>query len=327
MTERISSNVIRFPRESVTDIQQAAACWLARVVGGSMSLGEVAEFAYWRSENSEHDRIYRELEFMWDRLGSGSASSGLSRRARSSPEMSRRSSWARGLTQVAAALTGLMMFVQYQSSWRYDYHTAPGEMRRVALADGSTLFMKGNTALDANVHGLGPRTIDLARGEAFLEVRHDARRPFTVSVGNGTVQDIGTAFSVGRSGQSATVAVSEGEVAVRAGGLVDSLRAGQQLSFTLYDMGQKNPIDPAVISLWRKGLYVAQGKPLGDVLRDLDEYHAGKIIITSSGLAARRVNAVVQFDHIDAWLDALNSTGNVSVKRWGPLTIVSDLGG
>ncbi|WP_428152516.1 FecR family protein [Brevundimonas sp.] len=322
-----SDNIIRFPGEPVAEVEAAAAAWMARVTSGSLSLGELAEFEFWRAASPDHDRIYREMETMWDGLGAAAGSTpntpyrrviaGLRR-----PD--RFSGWAVRLGQIAAGLVAVVMASQYMSTWRYEYHTEPGEIREVTLADGSVVHMKGGTALEADVSETGARTIELARGEAFFEVVHDASRPFTVTAGSGAIHDIGTGFSVERDGRSTHVAVEHGVVAVVAGGRSDILTPGQQVSFNPYDMGRKQAVDPSVISAWRRGLYVAEGKPLGDVLAQIDEYHSGRIVVTSRALAARRVNAVVQFDHVDAWLDALNETRGVSVRRWGPLVIVGD---
>lgn len=322
---RTSDNIIKFPGEAVADVEAAAAGWLARMTSGTLTLGQLAEFEYWRAASPDHDRIYGELERMWDRLGTGAAPRGLHHRLLArlrGPDGS--AGWAMRLGQIAAAVLAVVMVSQYLINWRYDYHTAPGEIRQVALADGSTVYMKGGTALDTHVSKTGARTIVLARGEAFFDVVHDDSRPFTVMAGSGVIRDVGTGFSVARSGQSAMVAVEHGAVAVTAGGLSDTLAAGDQVSFNLYDLGRKQHIEKGMIAAWRRGQYVAQGKPLGTVLGDIDEYHPGRIIVTSNALAARRVNAVVQFDHIDAWLDALGETEGVSVRHWGPLTIIGD---
>jgi len=320
-----ADNIIRFPGTSVPEIEASAAMWLARMTSGNPTLGELAEFEFWRAASPDHDRIYREMEGMWEGLGTGTAQRTLYGRVLAG--LGRRDGgvgWATRLGQIAAGLACVVMASQYLTTWRYEYHTAPGQIRTVTLADGSVVHMKGGTALDADVSQTGARVIELARGEAFFEVVHDAARPFTVTAGSGAVHDIGTGFSVDRKGLEVNVAVEHGVVAVVAGGRSDILLPGQQVGFSRYTMGRKQAVDTTAISAWRRGLYVAEGKPLGQVLTDIDEYHPGQIIVTSRTLAARRVNAVVQFDHVDAWLDALNETKGVSVRHWGPWIIVGD---
>ena len=212
---------------------------------------------------------------------------------------------------------------QYLSVWQYDYVVPWGQTRTVALADGSSVTMKGGTALNVRVSASGVRTVALARGEAFFDVVHDAARPFLVDAGSAVIQDLGTGFSVERNGQSGTVSVDHGTVKVAAAGHADVLSGGEQVRFGLYDLGDKNRIDTDTIAEWRRGLYIAQDKPLGDVLGDLDDDRPGHIIVTDAALKERRINAVVQLDHIDAWLDTLGRTDGVSVRRWGSFVVVS----
>jgi transmembrane sensor len=323
MTDQ-SDNIIQFPGASASDLEVAAA-WFARVTSGSLTLAELAELELWRAGSPERDRAYRKLETLWDGLESGVAKRSLKARASSGLRRAKAPlGWRVWLGQAAAAVLAIVALNQYLTTWRYDFHTAPGEVRRAALADGSVVYLKGDTALNAHVSGSGPRVIELAHGEAFFEVKHDAARPFTVIGGGGAVRDVGTGFSVTRTGHQTTVAVEHGEVDVGAAGRSDNLTADQQVSWTMYDLGRTQYVDPALISPWRRGLYVAERKPLGEVLGDLNEYYPGRIIVTSRSLAAHRVNAIVQLGHVDALLDALNDSRGISVRRWGPLAFVSD---
>jgi len=54
----------------------------------------------------------------------------------------------------------------------------------------------------------------LDSGEAYFDVVHDAKRPFTVYAGNRRITDIGTKFSVFRNGDDVRVTVREGRVRV-----------------------------------------------------------------------------------------------------------------
>lgn len=322
-----ADNIIKFPGETTAQVETAAATWLARLTSGSLTLGDLAEFEYWRAASADHDRVYRELEAMWSDLGRVQASPGLGgrliaglRRYRTAPA----SRWGTAAGRIAAAMLAMMTGYGYLSTWRYDYHSGAGEIRRVTLADGSVASLKGDTAFDFRVSDSGARTVELARGEVFFEVVHDAARPFLVDVGSCLVRDVGTGFSVARTGRSATVSVDHGVVEVQAGGQSEVLTKGQQVGFGLYEMGRKTRVDRAAIASWRRGLYVAENKPLGEVLADLDEYYPGRILVTSARLRGIRINTVVQLGRLDAWFAALNDTKGVSVRHWGPVTLVGD---
>jgi transmembrane sensor len=101
-----------------------------------------------------------------------------------------------------------------------------------------------------------------------------------------------------------------------------TLDKGQQVQFGLYDLGRKTLVDTSMASAWRRGLYFAENDTLGDVMHDLNAYYPNRIILLDSGLSERRINAVVQLAHIDAWLAALNKIGGVSVRKIGPLVVI-----
>jgi transmembrane sensor len=208
------------------------------------------------------------------------------------------------------------------SAGHFDYTTRPGQIRTVQLADGSTISLNGDTALNVRFAANGERRVELARGEAFFEVRHDPARPFTVDTGAALVRDIGTGFDVARRGERGSVSVDHGEVEVLAADRSTVLDKGQQVQFDLYDLGRKTFVDTSMASAWRRGLYFAENDTLGDVLRDVNPYYRNRIVLLDTGLRDRRINAVVQLAHIDAWLAALNKIGGVSVRKIGPLVVI-----
>jgi transmembrane sensor len=318
---RTQDNIIAFPGETAEDVEDAAAHWLARLTSGDATSADLVELSMWRAASPDHDRVYRELEGLWASLDA--AAPPRARLWRQLDRLRRRrpawSSWAAG---AAAAAVGVIFLSQYLSVGQYDYHTRPGQIETVRLADGSTVSLNGDTALNVRFSPDGARRVQLARGEAFFEVRHDPARPFTVDTGAALVRDIGTGFSVTRHGEQGAVDVDHGEVEVLAAGRSAILTRGQQVQFGLYDLGRKTVVDTSVTTAWRRGLYIAENDTLGDVMRALNDYYPSRILVLDKTLRDRRVNAVVQLGHIDAWLDALNKIEGVSVRKLGPLVVI-----
>lgn len=73
--------------------------------------------------------------------------------------------------------------------------TAPGEVKRFRLQDGSSVILDGDSALQVAFEK-DRRGIILERGRARFDVAHDAARPFVVSAAGGTVTAKGTLFDV-----------------------------------------------------------------------------------------------------------------------------------
>ena len=210
-------NVVLFPGETAADVELAAAEWLTRMNSGSCSASDLIELALWRTASPDHDRVYREMQRLWNSIR---------------PQPSRLAQLWSGLREIEArnlglalraaamalAVIGVGLTSRYLSVWRYGYHTGPGEIRSVVLADGSTVSLNGDTALNVKFTEKGARVVELGRGEAYFEVAHNAARPFVVEAGAGVVRDLGTGFTVSRHGQSGEVSVDHGSVDVIAGG-------------------------------------------------------------------------------------------------------------
>src|SRR3546814_4487254 len=105
----------------------------------------------------------------------------------------------------------------------------PRSTRTDTLFPYTTLFRSPESAV-ATHYAADRRTVDLLRGEAFFQVESDRSRPFRVRADAVTVTVTGTAFDVGLTDGTLSVAVSEGivEVAPERGASA-VLRRGQRL--------------------------------------------------------------------------------------------------
>jgi len=100
------------------------------------------------------------------------------------------------------------------------YATTTGQRDSLDLPDGSRLILGPESELTV-LAGFGGDSRELVLvGEAMFDVEHDDARPFLVHVPGGTVEDLGTAFSV-RTGSEhgVRVIVTEGSVRLRTIGM------------------------------------------------------------------------------------------------------------
>ena len=190
---------------SADAIEQAAALWLAREDAGLTS-PERAALDAWLAQSSRHKVAYLQLKAAWDRTERLAALKRPSPRAPSP-----RPGYAYRLALLVAA-TVVIFFGSVHLPWRQQneqaYTTLVGGMRTVQLADGSRMELNTNTHVRADVTGK-LRIVTLESGEAYFDVIHDARHPFTVYAGNWRITDLGTKFSVFLDGDD----VREGEAA------------------------------------------------------------------------------------------------------------------
>lgn len=206
----------------------------------------------------------------------------------------RRWMWPAMAASVAFAALGSWAMTGGLAS-EYTVRTAPGETRTFALGDGTRIVLNGATeiALDKS----DPRVAELKTGEAQFIVRHDAARPFTLTVGDQSIVDVGTVFNV-RSGKDALrVEVAEGAVRFEDGMTRLRLGAGDTL-----DAGSGKIVEGTKpvgeIGGWTRGRLVYHDTPLVEVAADITRAR-GVGIELGPDVSDRRFSGVIQLDGSD----------------------------
>jgi transmembrane sensor len=199
------------------------------------------------------------------------------------------------------------------------YATARGERRTVRLADGSEIDLSGDSRVAI---GLAPsqRRVTMTRGEAAFSVTHDPRRPFTVSVGDREIRDLGTEFDVRLAGPQIRVQVRQGLVEVSArdhrADAPIALSAGRQL---LHDEGSDvstvRSVTIADVFAWKEGRLIYRDQPLGVVVSDLNRYFPHAVRIEGARTAALRFTGVLAVDGEEATIRRLVALLPISATR------------
>lgn len=161
-------------------------------------------------------------------------------------------------------------------------YTAQGtDSRSINLANGVRVTL--SPASRIVVRGKDAGQIELSRGEAFFDVRHDPSRSLIVTAGNYSISDIGTRFSVNLADRAFRVGVSEGRISVASpeSGQTIQVPSGYQL------MGgdgslKLSPVAPAEVGSWRTGRLSYSGAPLTLVLADIARYSKERVEIDPS---------------------------------------------
>ena len=180
--------------------------------------------------------------------------------------------------------------VRWIDNLQADYHSAPGQLRTLTLADGSEVTLDGDSALDVSLTDAS-RDIHLRRGAAFFKVRHTGQ-PFVVHADNGEVTVLGTRFEVRREAQGAEVTVEEGRVAVSPlpGIAPHVLTAGQRIDYRDGHAGALYSVNPQQAFAWRDGRLSFRRVPLADALAVVQRYYPQRIVLLDSSLGARPVS-------------------------------------
>lgn len=323
---------------SAQDIEKQAAAWLARQDAAALAEAEQAEFDAWLAADDRHLGAYMRLRAVWarfDRLGALRPSS-------AEAAISRGSVWRHWRPAAAAAMLAVVLASGGYYAWRRPeapktFDTAIGEVRRLAMEDGSVVEM--NTNSEVNVaYSDHSRDVWLAHGEGNFTVAKNKSRPFIVHAGDTTVTAVGTAFSVDATRpDQLRVAVSEGTVAVRRGNREPSYVTAMQVLTVQTGEQQKEEAPQLVVATaeqidkrlaWRKGMLVFSGESLSEAAAQFNRYNQRQINVTPrAAAAAQRVGGVFQTRDVEGFAHATAASFGLIVSQDKNGNMVIDKGG
>jgi len=229
------------------------------------------------------------------------------------PTLSRRHVLAASIAAITVVGGGFSWIVL--RGGRERYMSDIGEVRRIALADGSTMLLNTNTEVAVN---LTPqqRDIQLVRGEALFEVAHDEARPFIVRANGTSVRAVGTAFAVRLEAAQVDVTVTEGVVEVAStaaadpfaastsASIVQRVSANERLVVTHTHAAPIRPIAPTEADrqlAWREGMVSFDGESLATAVAEINRHNRRQIVIDDPALADKPVVGIFRATDLDGF--------------------------
>ncbi|MBV6416309.1 MAG: hypothetical protein CMLOHMNK_00851 [Steroidobacteraceae bacterium] len=323
-------------------IEDEAAAWLARRGGSSWTDRDTAEFDAWLAAATAHRVAFVRLESGWagcarlKALGAGIPRGTIPARgqwaAPTPPDRAVRTAVPR--TARAARLAGVLAVLAIGTAiglgWRAwfaveaaSYATAAGEMRTIALADGSFATLGPGSVIDVRFTRRD-RGVALARGEAFFTVAHDTRRPFTVAVGARRAVAVGTQFAVRRDPDEMRIVVTEGVVRLE----LQSAHRDAAAPSTLLTAGavataransvfvRAGSVAEAERALsWRNGYLSFHDTPLAAAVAEFNRYGARPLVVGDAAVGQIRIGGNFRWSNSDAFVRLLEEGFDVRVDR------------
>ena len=329
-------------------IVNEAASWIAQLDGGDISNADRIALAEWMARSPRHENEIRRLASLWSSVNDVLDEAITT--PKHTPITSILAAWFKirpvTLAGVTAAImapfagiaVALFVFAQPVDDTQNfaTYHVKRGEMRTITLVDGSLVHL--NTDSVAEIYDLdSARVVRLIRGEGMFSVEKDPARPFQVIAGAGVVEAVGTRFTVRVLEGDIDVTVSEG--AIRMAKASDKIVTGQINRAVEIDRQETNavssgyvarlvdekvtvkPIEPEEISrktAWLDGGLVFNGETLEVVVSEVTRYTDVQIVISDSSLRDVRIGGVFKTGEVDPFLNALQTSFDIKVKRLRP---------
>ena len=298
-------------------LRKEAVAWVIRLHNSRITQEERRAFEAWQAQSPQHALIYRTVSRVWDSPELTAAAAVM---AGASPSWleSKPTFSLRWPVLTAACLVFVVLLAEHfdiSIRWQANYHTGLGERRTVGLPDRSIATLNTQTAIALSYDGTA-RRIRLLKGEMFLNVRHDAERPFFVESADTAVRAVGTAFVVRAESNSEHITVLEGTVEVRSKAQAVSpvaVTAGSQIQMEHGHMGRPHSVNVPAVSAWLQGRLIVNGVPFAQVLEELQRYHSGTIVLLNQRIGKTNVTGTYNVDDPVAALDLLVKTVPVSM--------------
>lgn len=152
------------------------------------------------------------------------------------------------------------------------------------LSDGSHVYLDNQSLLNIDKHfNRSSRKMRL-NGKAFFVVKPDKDRVFEVVTNHLTATVKGTTFLVRTDDHSSSVGVNTGIVEVHVGNQTVTLKAGDQLDFTVDNGGvvKRSQLDVLALKQFKNGTLDYYDTPLKVIVADLKESTGVDIVIPES---------------------------------------------
>ena len=266
-------------------ITEEAAAWFVRQSDETM---DWSGFTAWLEADPRHREAFDDLCRIDANLDSLPKTAALPVAANDAAPAPRWRYWAGG-GAIAAGLA-LVLAIQPPAGngpAATAYQSSPGEVREVAMADGTRVTLAPASRL--TIVGDDVRLT----GAAYFNVPHRPARLLTVHAGDLAIRDIGTRFEVASFDESVAVGVAEGQVSVAAPGVARPVRltAGHGLNAEGGTI-RLTTLKTSSVASWRQGKLVFDDVPLALAIRDVSRYSGASITVDPS-IGDQRFSGVI----------------------------------
>jgi transmembrane sensor len=300
-----------------------ASEWLVRLNAPGASEQEVEQWLHWCEADGENLAAFEKLQSDWqdtgefkrapELLGGSQPPDHLTSRERGRPGWkrqtlgSRSARWVVAASVVLAAVLGLQQWTQ-----RPVHKVLSASQEPATLPDGSSLLLSAKAIAEVDFSAATRRVALRPGSEAYIKVRHDTARPFTVRAGAVTVTAVGTAFDVRREADRVIVTVEEGTILASAMGSsgLSQWRAGAGYQVSYSEDARTavvSRVDTQSVLRWRDGELAYDDAPLASVIADINRYSTTSVVVRDPALLRLRFTGTVFVASINDWVKALEA--------------------
>lgn len=200
-----------------------------------------------------------------------------------------------------------------------------GEKMTIMLSDGTKIVANSRTELSypRTFQGADHREVAV-KGEAYLEVAHDAEHPFVVNSGKFKVKVLGTRFNISNYDDSeASVVLAQGSVELTTANKDKVLmKPSEKVDIKDGSFVSKTHVDALDYTCWMNGIIRLNGENVHDIAKMLSQHYGKKIVCDKVGSTPLYGKLVLQ-DSVTEVLKTINGmVGAKTVRRGDEIHIM-----
>ena len=196
----------------------------------------------------------------------------------------------------------------------------------LTLHDGTKIWVNADTKLVYPVEFEKDKREIYVNGEIFLDVAHDAQRPFIVRTGDFRIQVVGTRFNVQAyaSDEQSRIALESGSVKIITENNDDVLLSPN----TMYEQDKNGnssvkDADIRKYTSWIHGLYMYESERLDVILKRLERHYGTEIVFDPSVSEIRCSGKLDLKENLEDVLSTISMAALVEYVKDGESYIIS----
>ncbi len=206
-------------------------------------------------------------------------------------------------------------------------NTEYGENKAFSLPDGSQVSLNANSDLIVNKSWDDQSTREVwLDGEAFFSIRHTAsHQRFIVHTDNGDVEVLGTQFNVYNRRGKTQVVLTSGKVKVISRNALDTvyLEPGQMVELTAMEVKEKQKVDVARFTAWKRNTLSFDDTPLRDVATLIKDNYGYEIVWSDEKIKSVRFTYQLVGNDLDLLLATLSEALDLDIRKKDNLIYIS----
>jgi transmembrane sensor len=198
--------------------------------------------------------------------------------------------WAQIAAILVLIIGAAIIIIQFSAPFSKSYITVTnqfGKIQLVRLPDSSIVWLNASSTLSYVKSFKEQRELKL-EGEAYFEVTHDTKHPFTVDAGGVQTTVLGTSFNIKayESANTTAISVVTGKVKVISNAKdLAVLTPSMQLQFNRKDQTvNTTTIDSNYVLSWKKGMLQFEGQTLSEIASTLEKWYGVTILFDKPGM-------------------------------------------